>query len=87
MVFEYVRQLDDVKTYFKLSEEEIKNIISEIQNKLKQTVESHMYKGKCTKKEADFSLSKMYVYDIPHFHIIWKILKNPIAGRPIVAGY
>jgi len=29
----------------------------------------------------------MYIYDIPHFYIIWKILKNPIVGRPIVAGY
>ena len=29
----------------------------------------------------------MYIYEIPHFYIIWKILKNPIVGRPIVAGY
>ena len=29
----------------------------------------------------------MYLFDIPHFYIIWKILKNPIVGRPIVAGY
>ena len=29
----------------------------------------------------------MYIYDIPHFYIIWKILQNPIVGRPIVAGY
>jgi len=29
----------------------------------------------------------MYIYDIPHFYIIWKILKNPIVGRPICAGY
>ena len=54
---------------------------------LKLTVENHLYKGNCTKKEADFLLSKMYVFDIPHFYIIWKILKNPIVGRPIVAGY
>ena len=46
-----------------------------------------MYKGNCTKKEAEFLLSKMYVFDIPHFYIIWKILKNPIVGRPIVAVY
>ena len=24
---------------------------------------------------------------MPHFYIIWKILKNPIVGRPIVAVY
>ena len=29
----------------------------------------------------------MFIYDIPHFNIIWKILKNPIVGRPIVAGF
>ena len=29
----------------------------------------------------------MYIFDIPHVYIIWKILKNPIVGRPIVAGY
>ena len=42
---------------------------------------------KLHKKEAEFVLSKIYTYDIPHFYIIWKILKNPIVGRPIVAGY
>ena len=77
VVDECVRQLSDVKTYFKLTEEDLKNIISEIQTKLKNTVESHLYKGNCTKKEADFLLSKMYIYDIPHFYIIWKILKIP----------
>ena len=42
-----------------------------------------MYKESYTKKEAEFLLSKMYIFDIPHFYIIWKILKNPIVGRPI----
>jgi len=32
-------------------------------------------------------LSKMTNFTVPHFYIIWKILKNPIVGRPIVAGY
>ena len=87
VVDECVRQLHEEKTYLKLTEEELKNIISEIQTKLKHIVESHLYKGNCTKKEAEFLLSKMYIYDIPHFYIIWKILKNPIVGRPICAGY
>ena len=39
------------------------------------------------KKEADSLLSKMYIEDIPHFHSIWKCLKNPIVRWPIVAGY
>ena len=87
VIIECVRQLSDVQTYLKITEETLKSIITEIQNKLKRTVESHLYKGNCTKKEADFLLSKIYVFDIPHFYIIWKILKNPIVGRPIVAGY
>ena len=61
VVDECVRQLSDVKTYFKLTEEELKNIISEIQTKLKNTVESHLYKGNCSKNEAEFLLSKMYI--------------------------
>ena len=66
---------------------DIKNIISEIQTKLRNLITCHLYKGNCTKTEADFLLSKIFIYDIPHFYIIWKILKNPIVGRPIVAGY
>ena len=86
VISECVRQLSDMKTCLKLTEEEIKNI-TDIQNKLKRMVESHLYKGTCTKKEADFLLSKMYIFDIPHFYIIWKILKNPIVGRPIVYSW
>ena len=29
----------------------------------------------------------MYKEDTPHFHSVWKLLKNPIVRRPIVAGY
>ena len=32
-----------------------------------------------------FLLSKIDSFSIPHFNIIWKILKNPPVGRPIVA--
>ena len=87
MVFVCARQLSDIKTYLKLSVGKLKSIISDIQNKLKRIVESLVYKGSCTKKEAEFLLSKLFVFDIPHFYINWKILKNPIVGRPIVAGY
>ena len=55
------RQLEDIKTYLELMEGMVKNIIMEVQNKLKRIVESHMYKGNCTKKEADFLLSKIYI--------------------------
>ena len=66
-------------------ETEIKNIIFEIQTKLKNLVTYHIYSGNCT-KEANFLLSKMYIEDIPHFHSIWKILKNLIVRRLIVGG-
>ena len=42
------------------------------------------------KKDADFLLSKMFMYDIPHFYIIWKTLKNPIVGDQLwqaITGY
>ena len=45
VVDECVRQLSEQKTYLKITEEELKYIISEIQTKLKNTVESHLYKG------------------------------------------
>ena len=28
----------------------------------------------------------MYIEDIPHVCSVWKLLKNPIVRRPIVAG-
>ena len=62
VISECVRKLNDMKTQLKLTEEKLKNIIMDIQNKLKRTVESYLYKGNCTKKEADFLLSKMYVF-------------------------
>ena len=58
----------------------LKQFITQIQNKLKRIVESHMYKGNCTKKEAEFLMSKMFIYEVPHFYIIWKILKKNNRG-------
>ena len=69
VIEECERQLGDIKTYFKISEEELKQFITEIQNKLKRVVESHVYKGNYTRKEAEFLMSKMYVYDLSLIHI------------------
>jgi hypothetical protein len=38
-------------------------------------------------KRKESLLSNFYNYVIPRFYIIWKILKTPPVGRPIVAGY
>ena len=84
MIFECIRQLSDIKTYFKLLETQIKSIISKIQTKLRNLIKCYLYKGNCTKKDADFLLSKMFIYDILHLYRIWKILKNQIVGRPFV---
>ena len=46
-----------------------------------------MDKGSCSHPEAKFLLSKIESFSIPHFYIIWKILKNLIVGRAIVVGY
>ena len=54
---------------------------------LRRTVDRHFYLGNCSQKEKEFLLSNVINYAIPHFYIIWEILKNPIVGRPIVAGY
>ena len=60
----------------------IKNIA-----KLRMVVEHPFYLGNCSQKEKEFLLSNVHNYVIPHFYIIWKILKNPPVGSPIVAGY
>ena len=54
---------------------------------LKRIVNKHMIKDSCCKFEAKFLSSKIDSFPIPHFYIIWKILKNPAVVRPIVAGY
>ena len=46
-----------------------------------------MEKDSCSYQEANFLLSKIESFTIPHFYIIWKILNNPTVGRPILAGY
>ena len=61
VIFECIRQLGDVKTYSKRSEAEIKNIISEIQTKLRNIVTCHLYKGNCTKNRSGlFAVQNVY---------------------------
>ena len=66
---------------------ETQNIISKIKKDLRIIVKKHVEKGSCSYYEEKFLLSKIDSFSIPHFYIIWKILKNPPVGRPIVAGY
>ena len=87
VILECRRQLYDVITYKKMSWEEVKSLIDKIKFDLKNIVRKHMEKGSCSYQEAKFLLSKTECFSIPHFYNTWKILKNPIVGRPIVAGY
>ena len=62
-------------------------LIAKIRTELLGVINKYSMKNECNKKEKDFLLSKTKGFTIPHFYIIWKILKNPVIGRPIVAGY
>jgi len=81
------RQLDDIITCNKITWDEARNIISKIKADLRRTVKKHLEKGSCSYFEEKFLLSNIDSFSIPHFYIIWKILKNPPVKRKIVAGY
>ena len=87
VISECHRQLYDIITFDKISWDEAKNLVDKLKFDLKNIVRKHMEKGSCSYQEAKFLLSKIESFSIPHFYIIWKILKKPMVGRPIVAGY
>ena len=73
--------------YFKLSLEEVEMLIAKIRMELVEIVNKYSLRNECSKKGTDFLLSKTNGFTIPHFYMIWKILKNPIIGRPIVLNF
>ena len=81
------RQLYDINTYIKLLLEEMEILIAKIKSELSKVVNRNILNNFCMKKEKDFRLRKFVNFTIPHFYITWKLLKNPVVGRPIVAGY
>jgi len=87
VIKECCRQLYDINTYIKLSATEAEMLLAKIKFELMDVVNKYVAKKECSSKEAAFLLSKARIFTIPHFYIIWKILKNPPVGRPIVAGY
>ena len=87
VVIESKRQLYDISTYIKLSFEEMEILVAKIKSELLEVVNRNVLNNFCSKKEKEFLLSKFSNFTIPHFYIIWKLLKNPTVGRPIVAGY
>ena len=87
VIKESKRQLYEKRVYNQLTQEEAEQLIRIIKKRLTTSVNKHTLRGSCSKKESAFLLSNLQKFKIPHFYIIWKILKNPIVGRPIVAGY
>ena len=77
----------DIFTYNKISWEQAKKLIEKIKMDLRGIVNKHLIKGSCSKFEANFLLSKIDSFSVPHFYIIWIILKKKPVGSPIVAGY
>ena len=86
VIQECERQLYDIEVYLKLSKDQMQELIQCIQRKLTNIISFHKRQGNCSKKEEEFLLSKLNSFIIPHFYILWKILKDPIVGRPIVSG-
>ena len=62
-------------------------LIATIWSDLEEVVGNHNDRKHCDNKEATFISSKLKYFTIPHFYIVWKILKNSIVGWLIVAGY
>ena len=87
VIIESKRQLYEKRVYNQLTQEEANQLIRAIKNQLSTIVNKHTLKGICSNKEAAFLLANLNKFNIPHFYMIWKILKNPIVGRPIVDGY
>ena len=84
-----IKKLNVVYKHYKLTETGIKNITFEIQTKTGKIQLRTIYTVEIEQKEANFLLSKkynIYIY-ISHVYSNWKILKNPIVRRPVVAGY
>jgi len=82
------RQLYDKEAYNILTQEEAEQLIRVIKQRLSNIVNKHTIRGNCSNKGSGISTFKFeQIQNSSFFYIIWKILKNPIVDRPIVAGY
>ena len=77
VITECRRQLYDVITYNKISWGQAKNIFDKIKFDLRNIVRKHMEKERFMfLSRSEVLLSKLESFTIPHFYIIWKILKT-----------
>ena len=76
VIKECQRRLYNIITYNKVTWEQAKQFIEKIKNALRNTVNKHMLKGHVLNSKQNLAiLSKIESFSIPHFYIIWKILK------------
>ena len=77
--------LGDTKTYLELSKTEVDKFCLKAKILIKHIVEK--FRQDLSNKEVEFLFSKLDNFEIPNFYIIPKLHKDPIVGKPIVAGY
>ena len=79
-------QLFDALMYLKLYKTEMETFLSKSIEKPRMVVKHHFYLGNFSQKEKECLLSNTYNYliRIPHFYIIWKILKIIHLGVPLL---
>ena len=82
---ECLRQLKDKAVYIQLEEGEIEQIKFVTTLTLSKMLEK--YKNILTKQESRFLQIYLRKSNIPCFYILPKLHKDPIVGRPIVAGH
>ena len=76
------RLLSDSRTYSQLTLQEKEEFLKKAAGDLIILLQKH----NVSKEDEKFLKIFLDNFDIPKFYIIWKIHKNPIVGRPIVAG-
>ena len=82
---ECLRQLSDRYIYIQLSKDEIEKVKFTTKLTLEKLLQK--YKHVMTKQEFRFLHTHLSRPEIPCFYILPKLHKNPIVGRPIVAGH
>ena len=78
------RQLSDSKVYSPLPKEEVDLLLIRIKVTLQKMIEK--FDILLSNQDKKFLLQNIEKFTIPYFYILPKIVKNPIVGRPILAG-
>ena len=82
---ECLRQLHDATIYLQLESEEVERVKFTTKLMLEKFILK--YKDVLTKQEMRFLQKNLQRPGVPLFYILPKLHKNPVVGRPIVAGH